>query len=33
MGGGGRGELVVLLVKFVWIRACVKARLLDHLDL
>ena len=32
VGGEGRGELVVLLVKFVWIMACVKTRLPDHLD-
>ena len=35
MGGEERGELVVWLVKFAWIRACVKARLPDdpdHLD-
>jgi len=29
--GEGR-ELVVWLVKFAWIRACVKAGLSDHLD-
>jgi len=28
-GRKGRGKLVVLLVKFAWIRACVKAGLTD----
>ena len=28
-GRRGRGKLVVLLVKFAWIRACVKAGLTD----
>jgi len=32
VGGEGRGELVVWLVKFAWIRAHVKAGLPDHLD-
>jgi len=32
VGGEGRGELVVWLVKFTWITACVKGQLLDHTD-
>jgi len=32
VGGEGRGELVVWLVKFAWIRACVKAGLPDDPD-
>jgi len=30
VGGEGRGEVVVWLVMFAWIRPCVKARLPDH---
>jgi len=30
VGGEGRGKWVVWLVKFSWIRACVKGRLPDH---
>jgi len=32
VGGEGRGKWVILLVKFSWIRACVKGRLPDHPD-
>ena len=32
MGGEGRGELVVLEVNLAWIRAYVKAGLVDQLD-
>jgi len=32
VGGEGKGELAVWLVKFAWIRACVKAGLLDDPD-
>jgi len=31
-GEGGGRELIVWLVKFVWVKACVEARLLDHTD-
>jgi len=32
VGGEGRGQLVVWLVKFAWIRACVKVGLPDDPD-
>jgi len=32
VGGEGMGELVVWLVEFTWIRACVKGELPDHAD-
>jgi len=32
VGGEQSGELVVWLVKFAWIRECVKARLPNHQD-